>query len=80
MAQGQGRERRDREEKEVIIYIISYHFVCFFQRFIPEITAGPATLLHGGCVKGPYRISTSGGDCFDRNGGGPFACGCCCCA
>ena len=49
-----------------------YFVICdiiFFQRFIPEITGGPATLLHGGRVKGPYRISTAGGGCL----------GSCCC-
>jgi len=76
IAQSQGG-KEETAKKRVIYYVIS-----LFQRFIPEIMGGPATLLHGGCAKGPYRISTVGGsgcDCLGSNGGGPPACDCGCC-
>ena len=71
----------DRREWGKKIVIISLLFL--FQRFIPETTVGPATLLHKGCAKGPYRNSTAGSGGWDCLGGGivggpPVTCGCFC--
>ena len=74
-------ERKDRKKKElrkgIVISLFLVLSFFLFQRFIPEITSGPATLLHKGCAKGPYRISTAGGS-GGFVGGPPFTCGCCC--